>query len=387
MASAPQTAAPAGAVGRALCQPLPSPRASATTTTPPSAATFAAVATFWKMRPDATPRRLMPVNITTIAPPSQRVSPPTPMSRPAYSPDTTPIAAVATAYTSPSIHPTTKPAPGPNASRAYTYLPPALGWRVASSAKISAPRNAIAPPAAQATKVNQGRPSCWATSPGVRKIPVPTMMPTTMARPSQKPSDRLSSGIGSNGRVEIRGALDATQRCRPPPPLRLPPPPLRVIERMNPPPPPPPLRLPPQPELDRGEKLGRDSDIDLGGELNERCGKKSMWFLVSVRGRAWPPFERAPPPRGGAARSGPRRSEGRSAGRASLLGARRSGGRSAGLTSRGRSSTGGRVMIAGGTVRRVTGLLGSTNGGLDGRVWRNRARNPWRAAGRYQLLE
>src|SRR5436189_204657 len=278
MASAPQTAAPAGAVGSALCQPLPSPRASATTTTPPSAATFAAVATFWTQRPEATPRRLIPVNTTTSAPP----------------------------------------------------------------------------------------------------IPVPTTMPTTTARPSQKPSDRLSSGIGSNGRVEIRGALDATQRCRPPPPLRLPPPPLRVIERMNPPPPPPPPRLPPQPELDRGEKLGRDSDIDLGGELNERCGKKSMWFLVSVRGRAWPPFERAPPPRGGAARSGPRRSEGRSAGRASLLGARRSGGRSAGLTSRGRSSTGGRVMIAGGTVRRVTGLLGKTNGGPDGRVSRNRARNPWR---------
>src|SRR6266566_10066052 len=224
-----------------------------------------------------------------------------------------------------SIHPTTNPARGPNASRAYTYLPPALGWRVASSAKISAPRNAIAPPAAQATNVSHGRPSCWATSPGVRKIPVPTMIPTTMARPSQKPSDRLSSGIGSNGRVEIRRTLDVTQRCRPPPPLRLPPPPPLVIERMYPPSPPP--LLPPQPELDRGEKLGLDSDIDREGELKERCGKKSMWFLVSVRGRAWPPFERprAPASRGGAARSGPRRSEGRSAGRASLLGARRSG--------------------------------------------------------------
>src|SRR5579859_3629776 len=36
--------------------------------------------------------------------------------------------------------------------------------------------------------------------PGVRKIPAPTMMPTTMARPSQMPSDRLSAGIASNGR-------------------------------------------------------------------------------------------------------------------------------------------------------------------------------------------
>src|SRR5437879_1565501 len=171
---------------------------------------------------------------------------------------------------SPSIHPTTNPARGPNASRAYTYLPPALGWRVASSAKIRAPMNATAPPAAQETKVRAGRPSRWATSPGVRKIPEPTMMPTTMASPSQKPSDRLSSGMSPNGRVEIRGALDADQRRRPPPPPRLPPPPLRVVERMNPPPPPPP-RLPP--ELARGETLGLENDA---GARDARCGTTSM---------------------------------------------------------------------------------------------------------------
>src|SRR5256885_1273657 len=173
-----------------------------------------------------------------------------------------------------SIHPTTNPARGPNASRAYPSLPPALGWRVASPAKITRPTNPDRPPA--------------------------------------------------------------------PPPL-----------------------LPPQPDPDRREKPGLDTDIGREGELKERCGKKSMWFLVAVRGRAWPPFEppRAPAARGGAARSGPRRSEGRSAGRASLLGARRSGGRSAGLTSRGRSPRGGRVMIAGGTLRPVPGLPGRPDGG------------------------
>ena len=80
----------------ALCQPLPSPLASATITTPASAATFAAVDRFCTQRPEATPRRLIAVNRSTIAAASQRVSP-TPTSLPAYSPATTPIAAVATA--------------------------------------------------------------------------------------------------------------------------------------------------------------------------------------------------------------------------------------------------------------------------------------------------
>src|SRR2546430_13845182 len=41
--------------------------------------------------------------------------------------------------------------------------------------------------------VHQGRPACAATSPGVRKIPEPTIMPTTIARPSTRRSDFLSS--------------------------------------------------------------------------------------------------------------------------------------------------------------------------------------------------
>src|SRR5206468_5881218 len=103
-----------------------------------------------------------------------------------------PIAAIAAVYIPTlSTQPTTNPARGPNAWRTYTYLPPALGWRVASSAKQSAPKNASAPPSTQATNVSQGRPSWAATSPGVRKIPDPTMMPTTMARPANRRSERL----------------------------------------------------------------------------------------------------------------------------------------------------------------------------------------------------
>src|SRR5438309_5410720 len=72
----------------------------------------------------------------------------------------------------------------PNASRANTYFPPACGCRVDSSAKISAPRKPPAPPRVHATKVRPGRPRSAATVPGVRKMPEPTMIPTTTASPS-----------------------------------------------------------------------------------------------------------------------------------------------------------------------------------------------------------
>src|SRR2546430_12152272 len=87
-----------------------------------------------------------------------------PVSRTRNSAAATPIAAIAAVYIPTlSTQPTTNPARGPNASPTYTYLPPALGCRVASSAKHSAPRNASAPPSTQATNVSQGRPS-WAAT-------------------------------------------------------------------------------------------------------------------------------------------------------------------------------------------------------------------------------
>src|SRR6267143_124050 len=68
-ASAPHTARPRGAAGRAPCQPTPFPAAKATTTMPPSARILAVVTTFCTQRPVATRVRLIAVNRTTNAGP------------------------------------------------------------------------------------------------------------------------------------------------------------------------------------------------------------------------------------------------------------------------------------------------------------------------------
>src|SRR5256885_13189936 len=153
---------------------------------------------------------------------------------------------------SPSTQPTTKPARGPNASRTYTYFPPAAGWRVASSAKQSAPSSARAPPAIHATKVSEGRPSCAATSPGVRKMPDPTMMPTTMASPSISRRDRFRSVMAGGCAPQKKRAQRAAPPRNPPHPFvfgppRLPPPPPPPPPPFPPPPPPPPMRPVPPP--------------------------------------------------------------------------------------------------------------------------------------------
>ncbi len=196
-ATATHTPQPTGAAGSAPCQPAPVPRANAITTTPLSASSFAAVTTFCTHRPDATPTRLIAVNSATSPAPSGAVSAEgQPESRTRNSPAATPIAAIATPLVPrASTQPTTKPAREPNASRTNAYLPAAEGWRVVSSAKHSAPRNASPAPSTQTTKVSPGRPRRAATMPGVRKIPAPTVIPTTMASPSASRSERLRSVI------------------------------------------------------------------------------------------------------------------------------------------------------------------------------------------------
>src|SRR6266581_3387020 len=271
-AIATHTPNPTGAPGSAPCQPAPVPCVNAITTTPPSASSLAAVTTFCTHRPDATPTRLMPVNSATNPAPSGAMSAGgQPSRRTRNSPAATPIAAIATPLVPrASTQPTTKPARVPNASRTKAYLPAARGWRVVSSAKQSAPRNASAAPNTHTTKVSPGRPSRAATMPGVRKIPAPTVIPTTMASPSARRSERLRSVICNRsyaiGPVHGRGMCTEKRRgaacCAPtssvlpqhlpsgcfrygrrrdPPPLLpwFPPPP--------PPPPPPPLGAPPPP--------------------------------------------------------------------------------------------------------------------------------------------
>ena len=155
--------------------------------------------TFCTHRPDATPTKLIQVNSATQPAASHGVLPAgAPSKRPRYSPPTVPIAAIAAAYMpSASTQPTTNAARRPNASRAYTYFPPACGRRAASSAKTRVPRNASAPPSTQAANVRIGRPSWRATIPGVRKIPDPTMIPTIIASPSAVRSVRLSRVIAN----------------------------------------------------------------------------------------------------------------------------------------------------------------------------------------------
>src|SRR5881396_2386793 len=217
-AIATHTPNPTGAPGSAPCQPAPVPRANAITTTPPSASSLAAVTTFCTHRPDATPTRLMPVNSATSPAPSGAMSAGGQASRRTRnSPAATPIAAIATPLVPrASTQPTTKPARVPNASRTKAYLPAARGWRVVSSAKQSAPRNASAAPNTHTTKVSPGRPSRAATMPGVRKIPAPTVMPTTMASPSTRRSERLRSVICNRssaiGPVHGRGMCTEKRR-------------------------------------------------------------------------------------------------------------------------------------------------------------------------------
>src|SRR6266540_2317404 len=203
MASAPNSATPVGAPASVPCHPSPCPAANAITTTALNASTFALVATFWTHRPDVTPVMLMATSSATVATPIHLLTPyGQPASRPMNSPVTTPSAAIAAGYiANPSHQPTTNPMRRPHA----------WGWRVASSAKHNAPASASTPPSSQATNVSQGRPSCRATNPGVRKIPEPIMMPTTIARPSKKRSDcrsRAGGSMGPYGALENRSTPD-----------------------------------------------------------------------------------------------------------------------------------------------------------------------------------
>src|SRR5207247_3329816 len=79
-----------------------------------------------------------------------------------------------------------------------------------------APRKASAAPNSHTTNVSPGRPRRAATMPGVRKIPAPTVIPTTMASPSARRSERLRSVIRNRsyaiGPVHGRGMCTKKSR-------------------------------------------------------------------------------------------------------------------------------------------------------------------------------
>src|SRR6476659_4555123 len=72
-------------------------------------------------------------------------------------------------------------------------MPPVSGNAPATSASVSAPHNATTPPAIQTPNTASGPGSRFVTPAGVRKIPLPIVMPTTTAIALHKPSRRGST--------------------------------------------------------------------------------------------------------------------------------------------------------------------------------------------------
>src|SRR6185436_570085 len=105
------------------------------------------------------------------------------------------------------VQPVRNAASGPNASRKYTYSPPALGRSADSSAYAMAPANASAPPSSQTQTIAVGLPTICATMIGTKKIPPPMTLEMTMAAASTGPS-RRSSADEEAGLGEGRGARD-----------------------------------------------------------------------------------------------------------------------------------------------------------------------------------
>src|SRR5882724_8292713 len=91
------------------------------------------------------------------------------------------------------IHPNRKPHFGPKPRRKYAYSPPASGIAAPNSANERAPNiERIAPTIHAANTTETNRPS-RAISAGFRKMPVPIMVPTTIAAEAHGPSPRTSS--------------------------------------------------------------------------------------------------------------------------------------------------------------------------------------------------
>src|SRR5271163_2448271 len=91
------------------------------------------------------------------------------------------------------IQPKRKPHSGPNPRRKYAYSPPASGIMAPNSAKDMAPKSERMAPTIHAAKTMETERPSRAISAGLRKMPVPIMVPTTMAAEDQAPRPRTSS--------------------------------------------------------------------------------------------------------------------------------------------------------------------------------------------------
>ena len=92
-----------------------------------------------------------------------------------------------------NVQPYKKPQRGENASRMYTYCPPARGIIAASSPYESAAVTVRMPVTTQAVSSHPGLPTSRAMSAETMKIPDPIIEPTTTIVESYNPSPRLNS--------------------------------------------------------------------------------------------------------------------------------------------------------------------------------------------------
>ena len=174
--------------------------ASPATISAASAAIFETVNTLAANVPGFTPSTLVSVTaaIVIAAAPSGPPTPPIGTKRARYPAKLSATAAIAPlAMRSRIIHPCRNATSGPNASRMYTYGPPASGSIAPSSAKVSAPASATRPPPAQTPRIHADVGSARPTSAGVKKIPLPMMPPTTSNDADASPSSRRSAGAGA----------------------------------------------------------------------------------------------------------------------------------------------------------------------------------------------
>ena len=92
-----------------------------------------------------------------------------------------------------SVQPYRNPHSGENASRRYTYCPPARGIIAASSPYESAAASVNAPVTIQAMSSQPGLPTRRAMSAETMKMPEPIMDPTTTIVESNRPRPRVNS--------------------------------------------------------------------------------------------------------------------------------------------------------------------------------------------------
>src|SRR5260370_24241846 len=82
---------------------------------------------------------------------------------------------------------------GPKPRRRYAYAPPASGIMDPNAAKENAQKLERIAPTIQAAKTTETLRPSRAISAGLRKIPVPIIVPTTIAADAQAPSPRTNS--------------------------------------------------------------------------------------------------------------------------------------------------------------------------------------------------